>query len=57
MIIIIAYIYTVKPRELFSSKVDLALASFLVSFSTSNVGGFTYMTYGLNCGVLNILRA
>lgn len=49
--------FTVKPRELLSSKVDLALASFLVSFNISNLGGFIYITYGFVCGVRSIFNA
>lgn len=50
-------VLTVKPRELFSSNVDLAWAEFRVSFRNSNAGGFMKMRYGFNWGVRNIRKA
>lgn len=52
-----AIILTVKPLELFSSKVDLAYAALRVSFRMSNGGGLMYIMYGFNCGILSIFKA
>ena len=52
-----AIILTVKPLELFSSKVDLAYAALRVSFRMSNVGGLMYIMYGFNCGIRSIFKA
>lgn len=52
-----AIILTVKPLELFSSKVDLAYAALRVSFRMSNGGGLMYMMYGFNCGIRSIFKA
>lgn len=50
-------ILTVKPLELFSSKVDLAYAVLRVSFRMSNGGGLMYIMYGFNCGIRSIFKA
>lgn len=52
-----AIILTVKPLELFSSKVDLAYAALRVSFRTSNGGGLMYIMYGFSCGIRSIFKA
>jgi len=52
-----AIILTVKPLELFSSKVDLAYAALRVSFRMSNGGGLMYIMYGFSCGIRSIFKA
>ena len=52
-----AIVLTVKPLELFSSKVDLAYAVLRVSFRMSNGGGLMYIMYGFNCGIRSIFKA